>query len=219
MIRTILFSTVFFIAARANEPAAKASVKSIESYGTWKVAGTADGVRSWVRWIHFSDGTKTRERKGEFTFEGSLKEAMDILTDAESTKKWASGVEENYRIKGSNRNEMVIYTLYDIPWPFHKRDLVSVYALKVNSDNLSAVITIKSQPENVPLKPGIERLVDYSARWTVKENGAGTFQITFSAMSDTPPLFPRYIQDPVIERMFHNNLVTLKEILAEKANR
>jgi hypothetical protein len=61
-------------------------------------------------------------------------------------------------------------------------------------------------------------LIDYNATWTITEISSQQVQNIFSAISDTPPLFPRYIQDPVIEKMFHNNLVRLKELLSQKTS-
>jgi hypothetical protein len=57
-------------------------------------------------------------------------------------------------------------------------------------------------------------LIDYNATWTITETSLRQVRIIFSAISDTFPLFPKYIQDPVIEKMFHNNLVRLKELLS-----
>jgi len=65
-------------------------------------------------------------------------------------------------------------------------------------------------------KPGIERLHDYKATWTITETAPQKVHIEFSAMSNTPPMFPGYIQDPVIEKMFHNNLFRLKELLSQQ---
>ncbi len=40
-----------------------------------------------------------------------------------------SGVSENYLLTQETPNQWYTYTLYDIPWPVNKRDLVSAYDL------------------------------------------------------------------------------------------
>jgi phosphoserine aminotransferase len=77
------------------------------------------------------------------------------------------------------------------------------------------IININSRADHVPSKPGIERLQEYNATWTITETAPQKVHIEFSAMSNTPPMFPRYIQDPIIEKMFHNNLVRLRELLLQ----
>ena len=186
--------------------------------GNWEVVKNTSGVKTYVRWLYYIDGRKTRERKGEILLDCSLDRTIGILTDATSTKKWMSGISENYLLTQTNPKQWYTYTLYDIPWPFNKRDLVSAYDLNYMPGNKSATIKIQSQAGYIPEKSGIERLIDYNATWTITETSLQQVQIIFSAISDTPPLFPRYVQDPVIEKMFHNNLVRLKELLSQKTS-
>lgn len=181
----------------------------------WEVVRNNNGVITYVRWLHHNDGSKTRERKGDMQVECSLRKTVEVLTDPDETKKWMSGVSENYLLSKSNPSEWYTYTLYSIPWPFNNRDLVSAFTVKNNPGNKTVIINIKSKADHVPPKPGIERLRDYDATWTITETAPRKVHIVFSAISNTPPMFPRYIQDPIIEKMFHNNLVRLRELLSQ----
>jgi hypothetical protein len=181
----------------------------------WEEVRNNNGVVTYVRWLHQNDGTKTRERMGEMKVDCSLKKTVDVLTDPVETKKWMSGVSENYVLSKSNLSQWYTYTLYSIPWPFNKRDLVSSFALKNNPGNTTVIINIDCRADQIPPKQGIERLQDYKATWTITETAPQKVHIVFSARSNTPPMFPRYIQDPIIEKMFHNNLVRLRELLIQ----
>lgn len=187
----------------------------IPSFDQWEVVRNNNGVITYVRWLYHQDGSKTRERMGDMKVDCSLKKTVEVLTDPSETKKWMSGVSENYLLSRSNPAEWFTYTLYFIPWPFNNRDLVSAFALKNNSGNKTVIINIDSKADHIPPKPGIERLKDYNATWTITEIAPQKVHIVFSAMSNAPPMFPRYIQDPVIEKIFHNNLVRLKELLSQ----
>lgn len=181
--------------------------------GKWEMVRNTDGVQTYFRWLTKDDGTPFRERKGEILVNCALQEAVRLISDAESTKKWMSGITENYYIKRINQNEWYNYTLFSIPWPFSKRDLVSLY--KVISDPVhgTVTVTITCKDKYVPLKPGITRLTDYRATWIFTKRGEKSTHINFSMSSMDPPAFPRAIQDPVIEKMFHKNLIRLKEML------
>jgi hypothetical protein len=215
MILSLILSAGLSLAS----PAAVKETENVNKISTssdqWEEVKNNNGVITYVRWLHKSDGTKTRERKGDLQADCSLKKTVEVLTDPAETKKWMSGVSENYLLSKSNPSEWYTYTLYSIPWPFNNRDLVSAFAVKSNPGNKTVIINIASQANHVPPKPGIERLENYNATWTITETAPQKVQIEFSAMSDTPPMFPRYIQDPIIEKMFHNNLVRLRALLSE----
>jgi hypothetical protein len=182
--------------------------------GNWQLVKNADGVQTYVRWTTNIEGKAIRERKGEMTVNCSSQEAVRLLTDAGSTGRWMSGVSENYYIAKINPASWYTYTLFSIPWPFNKRDLVSLFTLDTDPLHETVNILIVSRDNYIPLKPGINRLVNYRATWVIKRIGENQTKISFNATSSAPPVFPRPIQDPVIERIFHNNLVRLKEILS-----
>jgi hypothetical protein len=213
MIWSLILSAGLVLAAPVSGKETRAENKISLSSDQWEEVRNNNGVITYVRWLHYSNGSKTRERKGDMQADCSLKKTVEVLTDPTETKKWMSGVSENYLLSKSNPSEWYTYTLYSIPWPFNNRDLVSAFAIKTNPVNKTVIINIVSRADHVPPKPGIERLEDYSATWTITETAPQKVHIEFSAMSDTPPMFPRYIQDPIIEKMFHNNLVRLRTLL------
>jgi hypothetical protein len=215
MIRALILSAGILFAMPVPEiETASENIKNT-SADQWEVVKNSDGVITYVRWLHNSDGTKTRERKGDMQVGCSLKKTIDVLTDPAETKKWMSGVSENYLLSKTNPSEWYTYTLYHIPWPFNNRDLVSAFSMNTNPVNKTVIIKIDSKADHIPAKPGIERLKDYNAIWTITETSPQKVRIVFSARSNTPPMFPRYIQDPVIEKMFHNNLVRLRKLLTQ----
>jgi hypothetical protein len=182
--------------------------------GTWKLVKIDGGVQTFVRWTTNPDGTPVRERKGEMTVNCSVQDAVNLLTDAGSTGKWMSGVSENYCITRIDKSEWYTYTLFKVPWPFNKRDLVSLFRMESDPSNGKVSIAIVSKDKYMPLKSGITRLVDYKAMWVITRIGDKSIKISFNATSTAPPVVPRPLQDPVLERIFHSNLVRLRETLS-----
>jgi len=183
--------------------------------GQWKEVKNNNGVQSFFRWVTKEDGTSFRERKGEMYIACSLPEAVRIISRPEFTPQWMSGIDECKTLGNPGNTVWYTYTLFSIPWPFSKRDLVSLN--QMSSDPLQGitVIDVICKEKYVPLKPNITRLTDYKAQWKITKLDDNSVHLSFSAASSAPPAFPRYIQDPVIERMFHNNLVRLKELLQD----
>jgi hypothetical protein len=181
----------------------------------WKLVKNAEGVQTYFRWTTDDAGKTFRERKGEMRVKCSMEEAIQLIADAKSTSKWMSGIEENYELKKVNQHEWYTYTLFSIPWPFSKRDLVSYYKISRNPALHNVTIDILCRDNYIPLKSKITRLTSYQAIWRIAQQSQGIIQISFTAGSSAPPAFPRYIQDPVIEKMFHNNLIRFKEIVEQ----
>ena len=53
----------------------------------------------------------------------------------------------------------------------------------------------------------------YEAHWNVTAAHNGLTKVSFSAYTDTEPVAPRWIQDPVTEKLFKDNLLNLRELL------
>jgi hypothetical protein len=182
-------------------------------YGEWELDRNSNGVKSYVRWIQTDSSEKVRERMGVMQMNCSMDEAMKFLSDTKNAELWMAGIKENYRLKQINQSEWYAYTLFNIPWPFEKRDLVSIYHLESSDGNKKSTIHIISRENFIPEKAHITRLTDYTASWTIVGIDENKVSVSFSAIANTPPMFPRYIQDPILSRMFHNNLVNLKKML------
>jgi hypothetical protein len=184
--------------------------KEVAGYGKWEMVKSSHDVQTYVRWVKTSEGTITRERKGEMIIECTVDDVTDILTDSKSSAKWMRNVKESFELKRLNRFEWYNYTLFNIPWPFENRDLVSFLTMKTSPDRDRVDIHIISEDEYIPHKSRIERLTNYIANWSIIRVSNCRIKITFSAITNAPPMFPRWIQDPVVENLFHNNLIHLK---------
>lgn len=178
----------------------------------WKQVRYNNGVTSYLRTISKPDGTTYRERKGEMIMSGTLSDALHVITDPGSISKWMSGVGECKNLTAPVNGEWYSYTVFSMPWPLNKRDLVSLNKVRTDAGKGISVINVSSKDKYIHVNPGITRLTDYQAEWKITKLDEETIHLVFIASSSAPPAFPRYIQDPVIEKVFHNNLVRLKEM-------
>lgn len=182
---------------------------------TWIMVKNDQGVQTYFRWITKDDGTQYRERKGEVIASCTVQEGLHMISNSESIKKWMANVEEHYNLEYVSADKWISYTLFTIPWPFNNRDLVSLYQQNTDPVRKTATLIISCKDTHIPLKKGITRLTDYRAVWSLVQQGEQSTRIIMTMSSSTPPLFPRYIQDPIIEKVFHGNMVRLKKALEE----
>jgi hypothetical protein len=179
----------------------------------WKTVSNSNGILVSERWVEENNHT-FRERKGEMLLSCSAAEAVRLISDVKSTSQWMKGVSDCSLIKRGLPNEWYTYTLYSIPYPFNDRDLVSHFRVSTSGNRYT--ISIESAGTMVPVKSGINRLNSYKASWEITDLSHSETKVVFTAMSDTPPMFPRWIQDPILLKVFVGNLANLKELLTRK---
>lgn len=184
--------------------------------GQWIEARTSDGLKTYYRWGKTKEGNPFRERKGEMEIMCSLHDALKVLSDPQRTSEWMYGIEESKMLERPANNEWYTYTLFSMPWPFNQRDMVSLNRIMHETSLGITTIEVICRENHIPPNDEVIRLTDYRAQWRIADKGPNKIYLVFTAASSTPPAFPRYIQDPVIEKLFHNNLVRLKKLLEEK---
>jgi len=190
-------------------------LKTDNNPGKWELVTKSNGISSYVRWVKVNEQLSVRERKAEFIVIANVEKVLFTITDATEAKKWMKNVKRNEVLKRINTNEYILYTLFDLPWPFDNRDLVSKYVVNYNSELESYNVVIESKENMYKTIQSAQRIEKYKATWTIAKTTNGS-KITFSAITYTPPEMPRYIQDPVMERTFHQNMLNLKNLLENK---
>lgn len=216
MLKLLGFSFAMLIAFTSGNPEIKnRSTGNSEPAEAWTMVKNDQGVLTYFRWLKKDDGTEYRERKGEVMIACTLQEAIQMISESESIKKWMANIEEHHNLEYVSPTKWINYTLFDIPWPFSNRDLVSLYQLNTDPAKGTATLIISCKDNHIPLKKGITRLTDYQAKWSLVKRGEQSTLISMTMSSATPPMFPQYIQDPILEKVFHGNLVRLKKALEE----
>jgi len=183
-----------------------------ETVTEWVCVKKSKGVHLYERWITVNDNLRVRERKGELISSCSLQEAEDYLRDFSTVAQWMNGIKTISPL--TKDTSQVIYMVLKLPWPFANRDLIARYSyfkynehhsiVRVNSDN-----TI-SMPKN-----RCKRINDYQASWTIEHINDHQTRIIFKTFSSEPPLFPQWMQEPVLKKIFMGNLLRLKKRLSE----
>ena len=211
--KEVLLGYCLLFSLTGPKPAREETADDNRSSSEWELDRNSDGVRTYTRWIVMDGSKKTRERKGETVINCSVNDLVMLLSDSKSTINWMSGIKENYCLKQISISEWYTYTLFDIPWPFEQRDLISNYRVNSSEEGKKTTILISSREHYLPEKQSIKRLTNYTGTWNITRITDEKVFVSFSAMSNMPPMFPRFIQDPVLIQMFHNNLVKLKKLL------
>ena len=175
----------------------------------WNLAKKVDGISLYYRWITEGDSIRTREMKTEFTIDAKIPEILSHFRNAESYKSWAVGIKK-CNIEKTSDSVWITHTIMNYPWPFKQKDLVTHHSLEYN--DLNAFIEIEAAPELLSELEGIERLMSYRGTWHFSTDENGMTRVDCRVVSFTKPMFPRFIQDPVIQKVLIGSFVDLKRL-------
>ncbi len=173
----------------------------------WVCVMDVKGVALHERWVKVNDSLSVRERKGIMIVDGSIDDVITFLSNPKTVKNWMKGVKEVRLIV--RNDEELLYLVINLPWPFSDRDLVAKYSVtRTGPDNCT--IRMRSDHYNRVESSKTVRIKNYNASWIVTKVGNGKVKIEFQVFSAEPPLFPQWVQEPVLKNVFYQNLLRLK---------
>ncbi len=209
--RWLLFTIFTLVTSSATIDSRRVLI--LEKESSWELLEHSDGVKIYFRWIDISDKIRVRERKAEIMVHNSLEKSLEAITEAKEVSVWMSGIKKIMILHRENPFKWYTYSLYGLPWPFNDREMITLNVLSYSAKKDRILMNMQSSDESYPPAKGVERLTHYKASWELICIKPDLVKMTFIARSEDPPAFPRCIQDPVIKRVFHKNMVSLIKML------
>ena len=180
----------------------------------WETCRTSKGVELQYRWVNLGDTLTTREMRAIFTIQAKAEDILLNFDQPQKLSQWVAG-SRNCSVYRLNNNNWIIHTLLDIPKPLTQKDMLIQYALSYSDDSI--VLNMKPVPQYLPSVEGIVRMQNYEGYWLLKPLGDGSTNVEFYSTSFTRPVLPRFIQDPVIQRILIRSFKSLTH-LAESSS-
>jgi len=172
----------------------------------WETARKSETVELQYRWVRLGDTLKTRELRALFNVGAPVAEIVKSLNTESDYQNWSVGVKRCQKIDQSG-NSWIMYSLFDIPRPFKQQDLITKYTVEQTRNE--TLIKMEAMPEYLPHIKGVERMNNYSGYWLLEDIGRNKTMVKFHSTSFTKPVFPRFIQDPILQQMLINSFETL----------
>ena len=182
----------------------------------WKTAKKTDRVELQYRWLKFGDTLKAREMCIRFTIDADHLSIINSLKEPERVLQWSTGL-QTFEIIGQSTNEWTTYSLYDIPKPLRKQDLVAKYQLNFLKD--STVVDVMAVPNEKRKYDKIKRINNYSGKWIMKQNRDGTTDVSFFSLSVSKPIIPRFILDLILQPMLINSFEEFIQITEHETDK
>ncbi|MFB6317454.1 hypothetical protein [Saccharicrinis sp. FJH54] len=180
-----------------------------EVLSDWKTAKESDGIVISYRWINISDTFKTREMKTVLFIDATPETIIKQFKSDEKLNYWTAG-SRNCSVLQHKDNQWITHTTYDMPWPFTSNDLITRYRAVIS--DAYTTLTMECIPDFIPVQPDVSRIKHYSAYWILKPQQNGGTKVEFCTVSFTRPLFPRFIQDPVLQDIMIDSMNKFRKL-------
>ncbi|MFB6318339.1 hypothetical protein [Saccharicrinis sp. FJH54] len=174
----------------------------------WNCVKDKNGIRLFERWIKLSNELNVRERKGEMILDCNYTKTVSYLGQTHTIKDWMKSVTVVEPAGSESESLTLKHIVFQLPWPLDNRDVIALYNVYPINENRTVISVVSS--ESGTEYPGIVRIKVYRATWNIEKISTASTKIIFTTFSDEPPLFPLWIQEPVIKREYFNNLSRLK---------
>lgn len=200
-----LFS-MCFTSAQSSE---NSHVPEYKIISEWDCLKEKDGITLCEQWIELDKDIKVRVRKGIMVVDCSSDAAVAYVSKSSTITNWMSAVS---KVEPIATKPELVHIVLGLPWPFDNRDIVGKYDIDT-VDTKHIIVSIYSV-DGVAEYPEIVRIKKYCASWEVETVDETATKITFKTFSDERPMFPLWMQDPVVKKIYYNNLHSLKEHLS-----
>ena len=175
----------------------------------WFLAKKSNDISLYYRWIELENGLEIREMKAEFTIDAEISKIISQFSNTENYLKWAVGITK-CGIEKHNDSLWYTHSVMNYPWPFKNKDLVTKHYV-VEGEN-STNLLIESVPGYMEQMKGIERMENYQGTWNFVKVDEGITNVNYRIVSFEKPVFPRFVQDPVIQKISINSFTELKHL-------
>jgi len=178
----------------------------------WMHVKCHKGVDMYERLVKINE-LQVRQRRGELIVDCDFDAVSKFLTTPQNMKLWMKGVKKANCMKSESKNKWYIHTVYRLPWPFNNKEMISAFEFKRYATE-KCVIHIQSIDSLMDVKSHKRSIRNLRGNWLITRIDDRTTKIVFTLVCATPPMFPRWIQDPIIKSIFFKNMIRMKKQLS-----
>jgi len=175
-----------------------------------KKEGTISIYERWLTFPASDPPIPAREVKGEFFYNSSVHNSLQLLQNESLIKRWQDHVSEYKIYPQHDSSTWLEYSYHDIPWPVSDQDHFMEY--KVSSDKggtFHIAFASKVDHRLAPVRKGVTRM-ELSGSWTFQQISPNRVKATYRIFSK-PIGIPRIFTDPIIRS---NIMTTIEEYIA-----
>jgi hypothetical protein len=193
------------------ERLSESSALTIPEESRWELRKQKDDVFIYQRWVEEEPGQKFREIYAETGARTNPAKLSSVISDAKYGTEWLSMANEYKILRQVSDSEWYAYSCFN-PVPGLKFDLVTRNEISQNPENHSITIGITEEPDFIPEKEKYKRLSHFRGRWEFVATDSIHARIRYYMLSNTKPVLPRWVTDPIVFDKLEDCISRVKEI-------
>ncbi|MBS4056177.1 MAG: hypothetical protein KGZ82_02540 [Bacteroidales bacterium] len=172
----------------------------------WEKTSCTEHLLLWQRWLNVNQDHKVRERKCNMMIPAKASAIVRLLRDNTLAPEWMSMVDSVQLLAREGNDVWYNLAVYKMPWPFHDKYLSTRVQLHHYHHDGIYRVNIVSDMSKTDAHKTINDIGNFAAEWTIVPVCGDLSFVEFTAHSVAAPLFPRWIQDPIIDHAFANTM-------------
>jgi hypothetical protein len=172
----------------------------------WELVKQKEGIRIYT--AHQKESPILAYRI-ETTIKGDLRKVYQQVVDFEGNKKFLDTVEKIRVLQRKPGENVLVYMLFDLPWPFSDRDFINRMDMELGRDT----IVLRSSPATdvVDPKDGVVRIRKFSERWLLVKQPGGKTKLSLQGYADPGGALPAWIINRFVVREPHALVEGIKD--------
>ncbi len=161
----------------------------------WNFVKKKDQIMLYTR----TEGTgPLKSFKGVTDINGDFKEISTMIGNPKDLRWWGDNVHSIRVLDYEKDRHIQYYLVYDAPWPFTDRDLVT--DVQITTDTLTGTRTVYSRPlpNILPENPELVRVTSYWQKWTIQPVKKGVVHLTLEGFIDPAGNVPDWLYNMVV---------------------
>lgn len=180
------------------------SLYSAFAQDNWKLKKDKNGIEIYTR---DAEGSNYKEFLAKTTIDQPINRVYHALIDSDGFRKWYADCKDSKDVHKENDQSFTRYMVFNIPWPFADRDLVS--KVVVNKKDNSIRIDLNNAPKDYPEQEDLVRIPFSQGYWLLTPDKNIT-SIKYTYLAD-PGGLPPWIVNLFIVNGPYQSLTKFKE--------
>lgn len=182
--------------------------------GGWSEAINDDGIVVYKR---KRPGSPYEEVRAETQLNARVDDFVPFFSDPVNYKRWVYGTLESKSVSRAHNFDFVFYGIFQIPWPFENRELISRVEINKNDKTQELTARLSDSLSTLPVGAGLVRVSRFESFWAVKPASESKVDFSIEMYAEPGGKLPPFIVNLVLSRIQLWSIKNLrKEIIPQK---
>jgi len=163
----------------------------------WELKKEENGIKVYTR---YAENSRLKEVRAVTEVESSLSGIVALLLDVKNYPNWIYACGEASTLKAVSNHEEYHYQVTNLPWPFDDRDMIWHFNIEQEGSAKIVNITNTSEPDYIPAKKGIERVIRVQSTYKLTPLNGGKVEVEFEIFVDPGGSIPAWLINANIVR-------------------